>query len=66
MIKAGKQRLLQEHPDAVLGNGAIVVPPGSEMARIQTNVVRKIRSDEGLMFVFQRLEELGLYVNPAE
>jgi hypothetical protein len=65
MMKAGKQRLLQEHPDAVLGNGAIVVPPGSEMDRIQTSVVKKIRSDEGLLFVFQRLEELGLYVNPA-
>lgn len=65
MMKTGKQRLLQEHPDAVLGNGVVVVPPGSDMDRIQTSVVRKIRSDESLLFVFQRLEELGLYVNPA-
>jgi len=33
--------------------------------RIQLNAVQRIRSDEGLDFVFNRLEELGLYLNPA-
>jgi len=66
MMKAGKQRLLQEHPEAVNANGAISDPPGSEMHRIHTSVVKRIRGDEGLFFVFQRLEDLGLYVNPAK
>ena len=66
IMKAGKQRFLQEHPDAANGDGSVSVPQGSEFMRIKLSVGKKIRSDEGLLFVFQRLEELGLYINPAK
>jgi hypothetical protein len=65
LLKAAKQRLMTEHPEWVLPNGAVQVQPGSEIMRVQASVQKKIRSDAGLAYVFQRLEELGLYMNPA-
>jgi hypothetical protein len=66
MMKAGKQRFAQDHPTLINNDGLITVLPGSDMSRMQKSIVKKIRSDKELYFVFQRPEELGLYVNPAK
>jgi hypothetical protein len=66
MMKAGKQRFAQDHPTLINNDGSITVLPGSDMSRMQKSTVDKIRSDKELYFVFQRLEEFGLYVNPAK
>lgn len=54
LMKESKQRMA-EHPDGK-----------KSLMRIQMSVVEKIRSDEALSFVFERLDELGFYVNPAK
>ncbi|KAL7545435.1 hypothetical protein ACHAWF_008784 [Thalassiosira exigua] len=66
LFKATKQRLMTEHPECVLPNGAVMAIPGSELSRVQDSSVTKIRSDTELAFVFRRLDELGLFVNPAK
>jgi len=66
MRKAAKQRLMTIHPECLQPNGAIAVPLDSECMRLQENIENKIRGDEGLAFVFKRLDELGLYVNPIK
>ena len=66
LLKAAKQRMMVDHPECILPNGAVMVQPGSDMSRVQTSVVKKIRSDDELNHVFQKLEQLGLYINPAK
>ena len=52
--KAGKQRLLSSDDGDY-----------SELIRIETSIVQRIGNDAGLNYVFDRLEELGLYANPT-
>mmetsp|Transcript_16494 Transcript_16494/g.24154 ORF Transcript_16494/g.24154 Transcript_16494/m.24154 type:complete len:474 (+) Transcript_16494:242-1663(+) len=66
LMKAGKQRLLQDHPDALEADGGVRVSSDDPLHRIQKSVIQRIRSDDGLYFVFERLDELGLYTNPAK
>ena len=66
LFKEAKQRMMVEHPECVLPNGGVMVQPGSDMSRVQISVVNKIHGDAQLKYVFQKLEELGLYINPAK
>ena len=66
MMKAAKQRFAQDHPTLINADGSFPALEGSDMDRMLISIRTKIRSDKDLSFVFQRLEELGLYVNPAK
>ena len=63
LLKAAKQRMMNllVHP-----NCEVEAHPGSEMLRVYESAQRKIRCDEELAYVFESLDELGLYVNPVK
>jgi hypothetical protein len=66
MMKSAKQELLEKDPSLCHGNGAVAVAGDSDLMRLQMSVVANIQTDDGLAHVFERLDELGLYVNPCK
>lgn len=69
LLKMAKQRLMTEQPECVRSDGTIEilkVIPGSEIMRVQESVKKRIKNDKELAYVFERLDEIGLYVNPAK
>ena len=59
LLKAAKQRFMEQQQRGIMCDM-------DQINRAQTSAARKIRSDVGLNFVFDKLVELGLYpVNPA-
>ena len=55
LLKAAKQRMLAEDD-----------PNMDDVIKVQMSVAKRIKSDDGLNFVFDKLEELGLYTNIAK
>lgn len=66
MMKACKQRALNENKDITRGDGGISLEPLSSMYRMQQSVIHNIQRDAKLRFVFERLDELGWFVNPTK
>jgi hypothetical protein len=54
-MKGAKQRVIAQGGDSSY----------EQLFRVQSSAAQKIRADEGLTFVFNRLQELGMYTNPA-
>ena len=53
LMKAAKQRMQE-------GVGDI-----DDVVKVQMSVATRIQNDEQLNFVFDQLQEMGLYINPA-
>ncbi len=68
LLKMTKQRFMTEQPEYVRSDSAIdvsKVSPGSEIMRGMESVKKRIKRDTELAYVFERIDEMGLYVNPA-
>jgi hypothetical protein len=66
LLKTAKQRYVSEHPECLQLDGGVAILPGSEIERVSESVVKRIKSDTELAYVFERLEVLGLFRNPAK
>jgi hypothetical protein len=63
LMKAYKQRCLEANPNAAQADGSVRV--GQEILRVAKLVTGKIKADAGLSYVFEQLDLLGFYKNPA-
>eukprot|EP00592_Proboscia_alata_P015352 CAMPEP_0194393992 /NCGR_PEP_ID=MMETSP0174-20130528/123606_1 /TAXON_ID=216777 /ORGANISM="Proboscia alata, Strain PI-D3" /LENGTH=592 /DNA_ID=CAMNT_0039189739 /DNA_START=107 /DNA_END=1885 /DNA_ORIENTATION=- len=66
IMKSAKQRFLEHDPSLVHGDGSVAIGADSDMMHLTTSVVSKINVDLELRYVFERLDDLGLYVNPCK